>query len=136
MGRSRLAENVCGEQVRVALMEARPAGLTIPQLTAATGLTPYQVRKGLLFIREVGAMAHLTPLTWSRASGYAFADDPAVWLAYTMAVLRAELTRVNRLITATIAPCAQSYPHDEDIAIVMGQINGVQATLRALTRAR
>jgi hypothetical protein len=132
----RLADNVCGERVRAALHEARPAGLSTKQLIAATGLSAYQVRKGLLFIREVGAMARLTPLTWTYRQGYAFSDDPAVWLAYTMAVMHAELTRVERLLTSTVAPYAQRYPHDEDIQIVLGQISGVQATLRALTRGR
>ncbi|MFC5821315.1 hypothetical protein [Nonomuraea harbinensis] len=37
----------------MALMEARPAGLTTRQLVAATGMSPYQVRKGILWIKEV-----------------------------------------------------------------------------------
>jgi hypothetical protein len=42
-----LAAAVCGEQVRLALVEARPAGLHLRQLVPATGLTVHQVRKGI-----------------------------------------------------------------------------------------
>ncbi|WP_084960378.1 hypothetical protein [Thermoactinospora rubra] len=52
-----LAANVGGEQVRLALPEARPARLTARQLAAATGLSLYHVRKGILYTREVSAMA-------------------------------------------------------------------------------
>ncbi|WP_207944398.1 hypothetical protein [Actinomadura rubrisoli] len=45
--RPRVPANVCGERVRVTLMEARPAGLTTKQLMVATGLSEYYVRKGL-----------------------------------------------------------------------------------------
>ncbi|MEV0237500.1 hypothetical protein [Nonomuraea sp. NPDC050786] len=56
-----MAANVCGDQVRLALLEARPAGLAARQLVGAPKLSLYQVRKGILYIREVSAMAHLTP---------------------------------------------------------------------------
>ncbi|MFF4624200.1 hypothetical protein [Nonomuraea jabiensis] len=49
-----LAANVCGDEVRLALLE--PAR----QLVGATKLSLYQVRKGILCIREVSAMARLT----------------------------------------------------------------------------
>lgn len=59
----RLSANVCGEQVRIALMEARPAGLTLAQLVIATGLSTYYVRKGLNYIKDTAALEHLTPIT-------------------------------------------------------------------------
>jgi Domain of unknown function (DUF427) len=45
--------------VLLALREARPAGLSTAQLVAATGMTLYQVRKGLLCVRETAAMANV-----------------------------------------------------------------------------
>ncbi|QIS23555.1 hypothetical protein [Nocardia terpenica] len=39
MGARPLPGHVCGEMVRVALMKARPEGLTLPQLVAATSLS-------------------------------------------------------------------------------------------------
>ncbi|PRX18433.1 hypothetical protein CLV67_113270 [Actinoplanes italicus] len=42
----RVPANVSGDLVRVALMEARPAGLTTRQLITATELSAYQVQSG------------------------------------------------------------------------------------------
>jgi len=52
----------------LALLEVRPAGLTTRQLVAATGLNLGHVRKGVVYVREVAAMQHLTPLTWITGS--------------------------------------------------------------------
>jgi integrase len=72
----RLAANVCADRVLLALREARPAGLSTAQLVAATGMTLYQVRKGLLYVRETAAMANLEPLTWTRGEGWKLSSDP------------------------------------------------------------
>ncbi|MFC5827576.1 hypothetical protein [Nonomuraea insulae] len=98
-----LSANVCG-QVRLALLEARPAGLTARQLVAATGLSLFQVRKGILYIREVSAMANLTPLIWTYASGYAFASMPDDWIVYERSHLRTELTRIGRFLSLSRVP--------------------------------
>jgi hypothetical protein len=130
-----LAANVCGERVRLALMEARPAGLSTRQLVAATALNLYQVRKGLLYIREVAAMQHLTPLSWSHKEGYRFSADPADWIAYEKAQFHTELTRITRLITATIAPHAAARPEDVEVRMMLDQLNGIKGALGLLTRA-
>ncbi len=130
-----LAANVCGDQVRLALLEARPAGLTAQQLVAATGLSLYQVRKGILYIREVSAMANLTPLIWTYAGGYAFASTPVDWIAYERARLRTELTRISRFLSATVAPHAALTPEDEWIKLVLGQLNVVQTALNLVNKA-
>ncbi|GLY08570.1 hypothetical protein Acsp01_89490 [Actinoplanes sp. NBRC 101535] len=90
----RVPANVSGDLVRVALMEARPAGLTTRQLVTATELSAYQVQSGLRFLREVLAAQNLTPLTWTRRDGYQLSTDPADWIAYERACVRIELTRV------------------------------------------
>jgi hypothetical protein len=124
---------VCGERVRLALLEARPAGLSIRQLVAATALNLYQVRKGLLHVREVAAMAHLTPLIWGRREGYCFSDEPADWIIYEQAQFHAELTRQ---ITATVAPHAAARPEDEFAQHLLDQLTGIKAALSMMTKAR
>lgn len=48
-----LPAHVPGQAVRKALQEARPTGLTLPQLCRATKRTPSQVWAGLRFLRKV-----------------------------------------------------------------------------------
>jgi hypothetical protein len=129
-----VARNVKGERVRLALLEARPDGLTIQQLCAATALTISQVRGGLTEIREHAAMEHLTPLTWSPTSGHYFSQEPADWITYERAQVHAGLTRFVRLIRGTADPHAQLEPADEWIRLVLDQLNGVRAMLEAITR--
>lgn len=71
-----LAEHY-GDLVRVALMEARPAGLHTYQLMSATRLTNSQVGRGIRHVRDVVAAEQLTPVTWTRKEGYMFSEEPA-----------------------------------------------------------
>ncbi|MGK5555053.1 FaeA/PapI family transcriptional regulator [Actinomadura kijaniata] len=120
----------------MALKEARPAGLTTKQLVAATGLSLYQVRKGLLYIREVAAMAERAPLSWSHAGGWRLSVDPADWRAYELQVLHQVLTRVSRLLTSTVAPHAATAPDDE-VQALLDQLTAIRSTLNyVLTRTR
>ncbi|MDH6122897.1 hypothetical protein ABH930_007243 [Kitasatospora sp. GAS204A] len=48
--------------MEIALREARPAGLTTKQLIAATGLNASQIRRGLIYVREITAAEHMSPL--------------------------------------------------------------------------
>jgi hypothetical protein len=130
----RIARNVKAERVRLALLEARPGGLTIQQLCAATGLTTSQVRGGLTEIREHAAMEHLTPLTWSRNAGHSFSREPSDWIAYERAQIHTGLTRFVRLIKGTAYPHAQLEPDDDWIRLVLDQLIGVRAMLEAITR--
>ncbi|WP_409497389.1 hypothetical protein [Amycolatopsis sp. cmx-11-12] len=50
-------------QIRIALLEARPAGLTTRQLVATTELTLSQMRHGIAYLREFLAPQHMQPLT-------------------------------------------------------------------------
>jgi hypothetical protein len=122
---SRLPANVFGDLVRVASMEARPAGLTTRQLVTATELSPYQVQSGLRFVREVLAAENLTPLTWTRRDGYQLSQDPAEWIAYERACVRIELTRIARLLSSSVIPHAQKLPDNEWVQLVLGQLTGV-----------
>jgi hypothetical protein len=132
---SRLPANVFGDLVRVALMEARPAGLTTRQLVTATELSPYQVQSGLRFVREVLAAENLTPLTWTRRDGYQLSQDPAEWIAYERACVRIELTRIARLLSSSVIPHAQKLPDNEWVQLVLGQLTGVKSALGLLVRS-
>jgi hypothetical protein len=129
---SRLPKNVCGERVRIALVEARPAGLTLKQLVAATGLSAYQVSRGILWIKETAATEHLTPLIWTRRDGYRFPSDPADWIAYERAQFKAALTRVGRLLSGTVTPHALKYPDDRWAKFVLAQTTSMVSTLDML----
>ncbi|MFK0250404.1 hypothetical protein ACIQUM_37375 [Amycolatopsis azurea] len=131
--RRALPSAVCAEQIRVALLEARPAGLTSKQLVAATGLSLAQVRRGISFLREFLASQHLQPLIWTQAEGYRL-DPPAEDLiAYETAQFDTHLTRMLRFLSATIDPHFGKTPRDEWIGLVHDQLNGVRAGLKSLT---
>lgn len=130
----RIAGNVKAERVRLALIEARPGGLTFGQLCTATGLTASQVRGGLTEIKEHAAMEHLTPLTWSHGTGYCFSREPSDWIAYERAQVHMGLTRFVRLIKGTAYPHAQLHPDDDWIRLVFDQLIGVRAMLEGITR--
>lgn len=130
----RIAGNVKAERVRLALLEARPGGLTIQQLCTATGLSVTQVRGGLTEIKDHAAMEHLTPLTWSRNAGYCFSREPSDWIAYERAQVHSGLTRFVRLIKGTAYPHAQLEPEDDWIRLVFDQLIGVRAMLEGITR--
>jgi hypothetical protein len=82
-----------------------------------------QVRKGILYIREVSAMAHLTPLTWTADDGYRFSSRPDDWIAYERSRMRHELTRISRLLSATVAPHAAARPEEEWVNLVLALLN-------------
>ncbi|MFF3159894.1 hypothetical protein [Streptomyces sp. NPDC057910] len=111
--------------MRVALMEARPAGLQTRQLVAATRLTPSQVARGVRHLRDVGAAEHLTPIIWRRKDGYLFSDEPADWIEYEKKQFRLILGRLTRMITGTLDPHLARYPEDEWAQLASAQLTGV-----------
>lgn len=134
--RGPLKPAVSADRIRVALFEARPAGLAFRQLVAATRLSPYQVRRGLAELRDIAAAEHLPPLIWTPADGYQFCEDRMVLAAYERAIFQRKLTEISRLITGTIAPHAALFPDDEWIRSILAQLHGVQASLDLLVKAR
>jgi hypothetical protein len=128
-----LAEHY-GDLVRVALLEARPAGLQTRQLVAATRLTVSQVKRGVAHLRDVGAAEHLTPIIWRRADGYLFSEEPADWIEYEKQQFLHILHRLTRMITGTLDPHLARYPDDEWAQLAAAQLTGVRATLAQLTR--
>ncbi|MET9428522.1 hypothetical protein [Streptomyces sp. NPDC003036] len=123
-----------GDLVRVALMEARPAGLNTRQLITATSLTKSQVERGIRHLRDVGAAEHLTPIIWRRRDGYLFSDEPADWIEYEKKQFRQILGRLTRMITGTLGPHLARHPDDEWAQLASAQITGVRATLAQLTK--
>ncbi|MEW2307008.1 hypothetical protein AB0958_45050, partial [Streptomyces sp. NPDC006655] len=123
-----------GDLVRVALMEARPAGLHTYQLMAATRLTRSQVGRGMRHVRDVVAAENLTPITWTRRDGFMFSDDPADWIEYDKRQFRQILGRLTRVITGTLDPHLARYPDDEWAQLATAQLTGVRATLAQLSK--
>ncbi|MFF4309678.1 hypothetical protein [Streptomyces sp. NPDC001507] len=123
-----------GDLARVALMEARPAGLHTVQLVAATRLKKSQVQRGIRHLRDVGAAENLTPIIWRRKDGYMFSDDPADWIEYEKKQLAQVLGRLTRMITGTLAPHLARCPDDEWAQLVAAQLTGVSVTLAQLSK--
>ncbi|MFJ9420276.1 hypothetical protein ACIRPT_39920 [Streptomyces sp. NPDC101227] len=120
--------------VRVALMEARPAGLQTRQLITATSLTKSQVGRGIRHLRDVGASEHLTPIIWRRKDSYLFSDEPADWIEYEKKQFRLILGRLTRMITGTLDPHLARHPDDEWAQLASAQLTGVRASLAQLTK--
>jgi hypothetical protein len=99
-----------------------------------TGLTISQVRTGLTWIRETGALERAQPLTWRRDGGHGTTDDVDDWIAQERSIVHTLYTRTKRLITGTAAPHADRQPDDDWIHLFLDQINGVRAMLESVSR--
>lgn len=73
MGRKAPA-HVHAEAMLSALLEDRPAGLTIVRLMSATDRTRAQIHTGLAHLRKVVAAKGLPPVTWDKRWGYRMLD--------------------------------------------------------------
>lgn len=122
--------------IRIALFEARPAGLSSQQLAIATGLTPSQVRSGLARLRDKAAEEGRPPLIWTLADGYRFGASTDELETYERAAFRTKVVEIGRLITGTLAPHAALYPKDEWIQLVLGQVKGIHSALELAARSR
>ncbi|WP_245238459.1 cell division control 45 family protein [Streptomyces roseochromogenus] len=110
-------------------MQARPAGLHMPQLMRATELTRGQVGSGLAMMRDTITKKGWPPVIYTRADGYQFTADPDDLEAYETARVHVLLTEVRRLITGTIAPHAALDPDDKRLRHIVAQLNSVESTL-------
>ncbi|WP_436776485.1 hypothetical protein [Yinghuangia sp. YIM S09857] len=134
MARPALPPNVSGQRVRVALLEARPAGLHMPHLTMATELSRSQARRGIAYLRDTAAELGLTPLIWDRMNGYRFSSDPEDWVAYELRAFRKEMTAIRRIVTGCVIPHSLLRPDDEDVKLMLGQLTGVESGFEYLIR--
>ncbi|MEQ4725339.1 DUF6192 family protein [Nonomuraea sp. B19D2] len=86
----------------------------------------------LQWVKDKAALEHLTPLTWTPKEGYRFSADPAEWISYERHRFHTELTRITRLITATVGPHAGARPNDKFARTILAQLEGVRATYESL----
>ncbi|MGW5860692.1 hypothetical protein ACWFRJ_00775 [Streptomyces sp. NPDC055239] len=93
-----------------ALLEVRPAGLRIGQLTHATERTRSQCYTGIRHLRAIAADQGLAPVTWDRIDGYRVADLPEVWIRYERAFFAIEHRRVENFLAGTLAAHRQKEP--------------------------
>ncbi|MFI5808863.1 RacP protein [Streptomyces sp. NPDC051561] len=117
------------EAIWRALMQARPAGLHMPQLTRATELTRSQVCSGMAMMRDIITEKGWPPVIYTRADGYQFTADPNELETYETTRVHTLLTEVRRLITGTIAPHAALDPQDKRVRHIVAQLNSVESTL-------
>ncbi|PPJ27828.1 hypothetical protein C5E45_16350 [Nocardia nova] len=128
-----IPRHIKGERVWNALMQARPGGLSTSELATVCDLSQSQVRAGLTEIREERAQAERTPLTWSRRTGHQLSEHPEVWREFELSVVHSILTRVIRLLKATVVPHSELVPDDTKIAKVIAQLNAAVASLEMIT---
>ncbi|MGW6360129.1 RacP protein [Streptomyces sp. NPDC055092] len=117
------------EAIWRALMQARPAGLHMPQLMRATELTRSQVHSGMAMMRDTIPKKGRPPVIYTRADGYQFTADPNELETYETARVHVLLAEVRRLITGTIAPRAALDPQDKRVRHIVAQLNSVKSTL-------
>lgn len=110
-------------------MQARPAGLHMPQLMRATELTRSQVHSGMAMMRDTITKKGWPPVIYTRADGYQFTADPNELEIYETARVHVLLTEVRRLITGAIAPHAALDPQDKRVRHIIAQLNSVESTL-------
>ncbi|MGI5461102.1 DUF6192 family protein [Streptomyces sp. CA-249302] len=78
---------------RFVLFEARPAGLTFPQLVRSGELTPSQTRAGLACLRDIHLRTGLAaPDPGRRRTATGSATDTAELQAYELSIVREKLT--------------------------------------------
>ncbi|MFF3404434.1 hypothetical protein ACFYW6_39290 [Streptomyces sp. NPDC002659] len=133
MGRG-VPAHVHAEAILAALAEARLAGLTITQLTAATERTRAQIHTGLRHLRKVAAARGLPPVTWDATWGYRLVDAPEVWIGYERAFFASEYHRIAHFVAGTLVPHQKKLPDDPYIRTVMAQMGAIESTLELLTR--
>ncbi|MEV0743514.1 RacP protein [Streptomyces sp. NPDC050549] len=132
MGRG-VPAHVHAEAVLSALLEARPAGLSVVQLVAATERTRAQVHTGLAHLRQVAAAKGLPPVTWDKSWGYRMLDDaPEVWIGYERAFFESVHHRVENFIAGILLPHQKKKPDDPYIRTVMAQMGAIESTLQLL----
>ncbi|MEO5875058.1 MAG: hypothetical protein ABIS86_22025 [Streptosporangiaceae bacterium] len=128
--RGALPDNVVGEQVRLALTEARGVGLSVAKLVMATELSPYQVGRGLRWYKEVGAQIYTAPITRDR-DGFHLPSDVTDLLVYERSECRVVATRLERLVSGTFVPHAALFPTDQAVTVVLPQLQGIAAQLHS-----
>ncbi|MFD0919083.1 hypothetical protein ACFQ16_04930 [Saccharopolyspora rosea] len=117
----------------MAIMAARPNGLSVKEIMDTTDLSRSQVAAGILWIKEKAAGENLTPLSWSRKEGYRFSDDPTDWIEYERSQTRKTLTGLVRMVKSTLDPHLQREPTDSWATMASSQLAGIIKGLEFIT---
>ncbi|QCX82873.1 hypothetical protein C9F11_46625 (plasmid) [Streptomyces sp. YIM 121038] len=127
--------HVHAEAVLRALQEARPSGLTITQLMAATERTRAQAYTGIAHLRKIAAARGLPPVTWDKTWGYRMLEDaPEVWIGYERAFFDLLGHRVTNFIEGILLSHEKKEPDDPYIRTVITQMRAVESTFTLLAR--
>ncbi|MEU5896849.1 RacP protein [Streptomyces venezuelae] len=117
------------EAIHKTLLEARPAGVEMPQLMRSTERNRSQIRTGLAMLRDAIAKKGRLPLRYSRADAYQYTSDPVELQEYEVRVVRQILTLIRRLITGTVISHAVLYPEDRWVRHLVAQLKAVETIL-------
>jgi hypothetical protein len=115
-------------------MEARPQGLTLYRLIAATNLSMHHVRVGLAFIKDEMALSEMTPLTWDTVHHYRLAPEAEDFWTIACDAMENVALRAGRVITGMIAPFVAAHPKDTQAKLILDHFNGVRASLLLIGR--
>lgn len=126
-----LAASVCGEQVWLALAEARGSGrgLSLARLGEAIDLTPYQTGKGIKWFKLTGAQYYKAPLSRTYKYGFQVVDDPDLVLGFVRSECHVSAVRLGNLITGTVIPHTLLHPSDPVAKRLLAQLTGVASLL-------
>ncbi|MEV8017441.1 hypothetical protein AB0O76_14070 [Streptomyces sp. NPDC086554] len=132
MGRG-VPAHVHAEAVLKALLEARPSGLDITQMMAATERTRAQCYTGITHLRKIAAARSLPPVTWDKVWGYRMLEDtPEVWIGYKRAFFDLVRHRVTNFIEGILLAHEKQEPEDLYIRTVITQMRAVESTFALL----
>jgi len=117
------------QTLRIALMEAAPAGLAFPQLMSVCELSRHQVRSGLGALRDICAERGWPPILWNRAKGYRFSADADELEAWERAWAGVKTIQIRRMVTGTLAPHAKLFPKSRWVKYMLAQMTAVESAL-------
>ncbi|MFJ3804702.1 RacP protein [Streptomyces sp. NPDC090088] len=117
------------ELLRIALMEAAPAGLPLRRLMGACELSEYQTRSGLTAMRDLCAERGWPPLIWTRQDGYHFCASEDELEAWERVWISEKLTQFRRMITGTLAPHLALFQKSRWAKYLNTQITAVESSL-------
>jgi hypothetical protein len=125
--------------VRTALLRTAPAGMPLLELAAVCGLSRWQTRRGITALKNVCAQNEWPPLLWTRERDYHFrADETELENTelknWERAWTSERLTQFRRMLTSTLGPHLQLFPHSTWAEYLTAQVRAVESNLEMASR--
>lgn len=120
--------------VRTALLQAAPAGRTLLELAAACGLSRWQTRRAIAALKDLCAQNEWPPLLWTRERDYHFCADETELENWERAWISERLTQFRRMLTGTLGPHLQLFPHSTWAEYLTAQVRAIESNLEMASR--